>query len=149
MRYNIPIGGRIMINNVSTISNKGDYSKLMVLLDVTRDVVKSSFSGSLKLYDNVFQLFVDDLCKNTALALWRQGYDKASIQSFMDISDERYDAINELIHDDYLSALVTERLSNNPNDQTAQNQAFSQSEIMSAFGITQEDLDNAEDDGLL
>jgi hypothetical protein len=130
---------------MSTISNKGDYSKLMVLLNIARDVVNNSFSDYLKLYDNTFQIFADDLCKNTAIALWRQGYDKASIQSFMDISDERFDTINELIHDDYLSGIITERLSKNPDDQTAQNQTFSQSEIMSAFGITQEDLDNAED----
>jgi hypothetical protein len=138
-----------MMNNVNTVGNNHDYSNLMLMLNATREIVKNSFNGYLSLYDNAIQTFVDDLCKNTALTLWRQGYDKASIQSFMDVSDERYDVINELIHDDYLSGLITERLSKNPDDQIIQNNSFTQSEIMSAFGITQEDLDNVEDDELI
>jgi hypothetical protein len=116
----------------------------MLMLNATRGIVKNSFNGYLNLYDNAIQVFIDDICKNTALTLWGQGYDKNSIKSFMSLSDERYDVINELIHDDYLVGLVSERL-NKFSDEPS----FSQSEIMSAFDISQEELDNAEDDELI
>jgi hypothetical protein len=127
------------MNNVNAISTNRDYSNLMIMLNATRGVVKNSFNNCLNLYDNSIQVFIDDLCKNVALTLWGQGYDKKSIQSLMSLSDERYDVINELIHDDYLMDVVTNRLSDSSDV------SRSQSDIMSAFGITQEDLDNAED----
>jgi hypothetical protein len=133
-----------MTNNVNTVSNIQDYSNLMLMLNATRGMVKNSFTGSLALYDNAIQVFIDDLCKNTALTLWGQGYDKSSIQSILSLSDEHYDVINELIHDDYLLSLVSDRL-----NKTSDNISFSQSEIMSAFDMSQEDLDNAEDDELI
>jgi hypothetical protein len=69
----------------------------MLLLNVTRGIVKNSFPDYLNLFDSSIHEFVGEICKHTALSLKEQGHDDKSIHELMSLPDDCYKEINEIM----------------------------------------------------
>jgi hypothetical protein len=85
------------MNNTNALIVVRNYSNLMLLLNLTRGIVKNRFPDYLNRFDEALQGFIGEICESSALSLVELGYDDKSIQKFMSLSDDYYENINENI----------------------------------------------------
>jgi hypothetical protein len=141
----------IMSVNTRNINYKKnlELENLISVFNTLTTIAVNSTDSVISTADKTLSDLLDGLGKYFIINAASMGYSSEQIRSLMHLPEEKFEELVDEIEDEELLKLAEYRLAKYGSLEELNKHCISHEELMLELGITQEDIDNAEEDELI
>jgi uncharacterized membrane protein len=138
----------IMSVNARNINYKRNFEleNLIAVFNTLSTIAANSTDAVISTADKTLTDLLDSFERYFIVNAASMGYSSEQIKDLMNLPEEKFEEIIDQIEDEELSKLVEERVAKYGSWEELEKHCISHEELMLELGITDEDIENAEDD---